>query len=439
MLNLKSKLLAVSTALLCAGAAFAQDSGPLIDLLVKKGIVNDQEAEELRADLVKDFAANTSAGKLNLGSAITEFKISGDIRMRYEYNSQAPEIAAGGYTVANETSRQRLRFRLNGDLALQKGWTAGFALETGQSSDSANQTFTNMADDYGIYLARAYVGWQPNSNWAFVLGKQKNIMYTTDLRWDADINPQGLSEIYKHFIGSKDTFEVRSMQHFMQDRTEANNTGPARRDAFLFENQAVYTHWFAPNNLSSVVIAAGYNAYNQSTVLATDGILNSAAFVGPLRAQDYATFAGEVNFANVNGAGTAFKVYWDSSYNLTAGTRAYRVYGLNSAKFSDGSTAWLAGIGYASGTGKVQGDYSARLDYRRVGITATDPNINDSDWGFSKDNEKGFELTLLYNVTDFSTLGLKYFDTSIIQKGMTFSLGNLDHSQELLLDLVVKF
>jgi len=225
----------------------------------------------------------------------------------------------------------------------------------------------------------------------------------------------------------------------MQDRTEANNSGPARRDAFMFENQVVYTHWFAPDNLSSLIIAGGYNAYNQSTVLAADGILNSAAFVGPLRAQDYFTFAGEVNWANVNGTGTAFKVYWDSSYNATAGTRAYQVYGLNEAQFSKGGSAWLAGVGYSYGTGKVQGDYSFKLDYREVGITATDPNINDSDWGFSKDNEKGFEFTAVYNINDFTTFGVKYFDTQIIQKGMTFSLGNLDHSQELLVDLVVKF
>ena len=439
MFTLKSKLLALATALLCTGAAFAQDSGPLIDLLVKKGIINDQEGENLRAELTKDFAANTSAGKLNLSSAIADFKLSGDMRMRYEYNNQSPELAAGGFALKNETSRQRFRFRFNADVTLQKGWTTGFALETGQASDSANQTFTNMGDDYGVFVTRAYIGWQPSLNWAFVLGKQKNIMYTTDLRWDADINPQGLSEVYKYFLGAKDTLEYRGMQHFMQDRTEANNFGPAHRDAFLFENQLVYTHWFAPDNLSSFIAAVGFNKYNQSTTLAADGIQNSASFVGSVRAQDYFTFAGEINWANVHGAGTAFKIYWDSSYNLTADTRAYRVYNLNPAQFSAGGTAWLAGIGYSYGTGKVQGDFSAKLDYREVGITATDPNINDSDWGFSKDNQKGYELSLVYNVTDFATIGAKYFDTKIIQPGMTFSLGNLNHSQELLLDLVVKF
>lgn len=437
MFHIKSKLFAIAAALLCAGTALAQDSGPLLDLLVKKGIINDQEAENLRADLTKDFTANTSAGKLNLSAPIVDFKLSGDMRMRYEYNNQAPEIAAGGFLLKNETSRQRFRFRLNGDVTLQKGWTTGFALESGQASDSANQSFTTYADDYGLFIARAYVGWQPNLNWAFVLGKQKNIMYTTDLRWDADINPQGASEIYKHFIGSKDTFEVRAMQHAMEDRAEANTAGPLHRDTWMFENQLVYTHWFAPDNLSNVIAAVGFNKYNQSTVTATP--LGSSPFVGLVIKQDYVTFAGEVNWANVHGAGTAFKLYWDSSVNLDADARAYKIYGLNPALFSSDGTAWLAGIGYSYGLGKVQGDYSIKLDYRSVGVTATDPNINDSDWGFSKTNQKGLELALVYNVTDFATFGIKYYDTKIIQKGMTFSLGNLDHSQELLVDLVIKF
>ena len=445
MLKLKSQWLALlGGALLAVSPVFAQDSGPLLDLLVKKGIVTDQEAENLRADLVKDFVNNSSAGKLNLSSSLTEFKLSGDIRMRYEYNAQIPETAAGAAAVVNETSRQRFRFRFNGDAILQKGWTAGFALETGQSSDSANQTFTGAADDYGIFLAKAYIGWQPNANWAFVLGKQKNIMYTTDLRWDADINPQGVSETYKAFIGPKDTFEIRAMQHAMHDNNE-QIAGPSGHDAWLFENQAVYTHWFAPENLSSVILAAGYSAYNQSVIPSTATIspsnspLNSAAFVGTVRAQELGSFAGEVNWANVNGAGTAFKVYWDSSYNFTAATRAYKVYGLNPAVFSKGASAWLTGIGYSYGTGKVQGDYSAKLDYREVGVAATDPNTNDSDWGFSKTNQKGFELKLAYNVNDFTSFNVSYFDTKIIQPNMTFSLGNLDRSHELLVDLVVKF
>ena len=43
----------------------AQDNGALLDLLVKKRILTDQEAEEIRGELTKDYST-TSAGKLKM-------------------------------------------------------------------------------------------------------------------------------------------------------------------------------------------------------------------------------------------------------------------------------------------------------------------------------------------------------------------------------------
>ena len=57
---------AVSVALLAAAAASqAQDAGALVDALVRKGILTDQEAEEIRAEMTRDFT-NTSAGIIRL-------------------------------------------------------------------------------------------------------------------------------------------------------------------------------------------------------------------------------------------------------------------------------------------------------------------------------------------------------------------------------------
>jgi hypothetical protein len=441
MFHLKSKLLASAAALLCAGTAFAQDSGPLLDLLVRKGIINDQEAENLRADLTKDFAANTAAGKLNLSSSIVDFKLSGDMRIRHQYETQAPSTATGP-VVTNERNRERFRFRFNGDVTLQKGWTTGFALETGQAADSGNQTFAGGNDDYGIFLARAYVAWQPNLNWVFTLGKQKQPIYATDLRWDADINPQGAAEVYKKFFGAKDTFEIRALQNIMDDRNEST-VNPFRRDAWLFEQQAVYTHWFGKDNLNSVIIAPGFSKYNQSFLGAGTGggqaLTNENPFNGSTRGLSLVTFAGEVNWANVNGAGTAVKLYWDSAYNLAAGTRVYRVYGLSSAVWDKDPLAWLVGVGYSFGTGKVQGDYSLKLDYRQIGLGSSDVNTNDSDFAFGKLSQEGFKLAASYNVTDFVNLNVTYFHTTAIQDNLTYTLANIDHSQLLQVDLVVKF
>lgn len=86
MTKLRYLMLAFALAL-ASNLAHAQDSGPLLDLLVKKKILTDQEAEDVRAELVKENA-NTSAGKLNLSSSVLQMKIDGDIRMRYQYDNQ---------------------------------------------------------------------------------------------------------------------------------------------------------------------------------------------------------------------------------------------------------------------------------------------------------------------------------------------------------------
>ncbi|MGZ5563632.1 MAG: hypothetical protein ACXWFY_00405, partial [Chthoniobacterales bacterium] len=100
--------------------ARAQDAGALLDLLVRKKLITDQEAEEVRGELTKDYSQQ-SAGKLKMSTPITEVEIYGDARVRYEYragqtNSSQP-VAAPGVGIAGagdwqERSRERYRLRL---------------------------------------------------------------------------------------------------------------------------------------------------------------------------------------------------------------------------------------------------------------------------------------------------------------------------------------
>src|ERR1700704_5219807 len=62
----------------------AQDAGALLDLLVRKKMITDQEAEEVRAELTKEVST-TPGGKWKLSTPITELELYGDIRVRYEY------------------------------------------------------------------------------------------------------------------------------------------------------------------------------------------------------------------------------------------------------------------------------------------------------------------------------------------------------------------
>ena len=111
--------------------ARAQDNGALLDLLVKKGLITDQEAEDVRADLIKEHAS-TPAGKLKLSTPITELELYGDARVRYEVrNGQtgAPDtLNPPGDTFQRDRARYRLRIGLRGTLV--DDWFFGMRLET---------------------------------------------------------------------------------------------------------------------------------------------------------------------------------------------------------------------------------------------------------------------------------------------------------------------
>ena len=79
--------------------ARAQDAGALLDLLVRKKVISDQEAEEVRAELAKEVAS-TSAGKWKLSTPINEIELYGDARLRYEYR--------GGRTASNDPQTQMI-------------------------------------------------------------------------------------------------------------------------------------------------------------------------------------------------------------------------------------------------------------------------------------------------------------------------------------------
>ena len=77
-------LVAAASFILGTVTVRAQDAGALLDLLVRKKLITDQEAEEVRSELTKQMA-ETSAGKWKLSTPITELELYGDARLRYEY------------------------------------------------------------------------------------------------------------------------------------------------------------------------------------------------------------------------------------------------------------------------------------------------------------------------------------------------------------------
>ncbi len=139
MFNLKSKLSAVLAALLCAGSVLAQDSGPLIDLLVKKGLINNQEGEELRADLAREASAAVTA-TISGGKSTAALSIAGRIQVQYAgLNTDISGNAADPVSTSHFFLR---RIYLGAKANLGNGWSSSINYDfAGSTFDEAKITW----------------------------------------------------------------------------------------------------------------------------------------------------------------------------------------------------------------------------------------------------------------------------------------------------------
>src|SRR5881394_3435462 len=198
---------------------FAQDAGALRDLLVRKKLITDQEAEEVRAELTKE-AATTSGGKWKLSSPITEIELYGDARLRYQYNGgqtgdnsplARPANGVAGKDDWQERERERYRLRLGLRGTLADDWFFGIRFETNASGRSTNVTFGDDTSPSsaggggpfakgsdGVFVGQAYAGYKGFKDTTLTVGRMPNPLVTTPMLWDPDINPEGLAEQWKH-------------------------------------------------------------------------------------------------------------------------------------------------------------------------------------------------------------------------------------------------
>lgn len=440
MFKLTAKWLALlaGASLAFTGAARAQDSGPLVDLLVKKGIVTDQEAEELRAELVKDFAANSSAGKLNLSASVSEFRISGDVRVRYEYR-QGENLT--GDNVDRGRFRYRVRPLLSGKLGSQ--WFYGVRIENGSGNRSSNVTMGDDAGPFaktndGLFIGQVYLGYTPTPDLTIIAGRMPNPFVSTAMVWDGDVNPEGVAEQWKHTVG-KATYFVTLGQFLYDSANPQNAIAPAvnRADQWLLGWQGGVTFKIDDKN-SFQVAPTLYNYINNQrtskTFFGNFGPSNATA-INNLTVVDV-----PFEFNTVLPTGAAGRFFGDVAYNLDGEDRARK---FGRSDLDSENWAWQAGFQY--GKAKLKGEWDAKVLYQQTGLVALDPNLVDSDIFDSRTNIEGVVAGFNYQLSDavvfnFIWANGKTKDKSAVSPGAgdigvtTFKSFNL-----VQLDIVAKF
>ena len=439
MTKLPSKWLALlSGVVFTAGAMVAQDNRPLIDLLLKKGIVTDQEAEQLQAELAKNTAANTSASKLDLFSGLTELRISGDLRIRYEYREgQSPS--------GDDVERSRFRYRLRPTITGQLGsdWFFGFRLENGSGNRSSNGTFSDSAGPWnktndGVYVGQVYLGYRASPDLTIFAGRMPNPFVSTSMVWDPDINPAGIAEQYKTTTGDM-TYFANFGQLLYDSANPQNSLAPtvSRQDQYLLGWQGGAT--FKLNETDSLQFAPTIYEY-------VNNKLTSKNFAGAFGPSNTAAinnlFVLDMPFEfdfTMPGAAPS-RIFSDIAYNMDGKKRADK---FGRPDLENQVYAWQ--LGYQYGKAKHKGEWDATVFYQSTDLFAVDPNLVDSDLFDSRVNMNGAVFTANYLITDAVTVTFTYANgeasnkTAVTAGSGDLSMPALNKFNLVQFDVVAKF
>ncbi len=211
--------------------------------------IRQQVRADLREDVVGDVLQEAKTQQWGIPDALPEwtrrFKLSGDMRLRYEHdhfastnfrngfsdvaslplrdrilnfqtiNEQGGVQKAGGDSLRNvneDRDRFRARLRLGLDAKITQGLDAGIRLTSGNIRNplSTNQTLGNTGQRYEFNIDRAFLRYNAldsdGYNWLTLQGGRfANPFVFTDLVWDRDLSFEGFASTLRYNMAGSDS------------------------------------------------------------------------------------------------------------------------------------------------------------------------------------------------------------------------------------------
>ena len=269
---MKFKAVIMGVVLAVAGNAYGQSGDAILDLLIKKGIITQSEANEVREQLDKDTAQTVELyNKTKVASWIDEMKWSGDLRLRGEYFDNKDQ------TTQIDRLRFRVRLRLGVEAKFWEWATIGVRIATGEKGGdttndegdpvSTNQTLNRTFSKKPFRVDLAYVTLQPPGwNWIKVTGGKMEIpiwqpKFNSPMVYDFDVTPEGVAEQFEFAFGDKQRHRVfANLGQF-----PVRELNPDSNDVYLFDSQAGIEAKFGEDPkkpVLKVTAASGYYFLN---------------------------------------------------------------------------------------------------------------------------------------------------------------------------------
>lgn len=370
----------------------------LIQKLVEKGILEKEEAREIKAEIVKDAKViQEDRIKQVTPEWVQNTKLKGDLRLRYQYERRKNDTEARG--------RGRIRYRLGLENKVNDQWKVGAGLasaEVGSTTDDArstNQTMTDVFRRGDVRLDYAYGEFQP-APWAKAIAGKFNksdyLWVPTDLLWDTDINPGGAAINLSHKF-SDELSTYANAGYWMIDE----NGKVDRPDPFMHYGQAGLK---SKVGVFDANVAGVYYGFNSVKGITLDGTSSTNTLTSGVLQYDYDSLGASAEVGINAPFGMELiprlSVFGDFIHNLDP---------------DDDENGWAAGIklGDAKVVGKNQ--WQARYQYSYLGKDAFPDAFPDSDRLGGITEVKGHEVVLEYGLSKNVTLALDYYQDDRIK------------------------
>ena len=492
-----SRRLIFAAAMAVAGAASgpaSADMETLLDKLHEKGLLSDEDYQQMRTDeradrraqalkdaqqVEKDEKAKAAPASLKVPEALKSMELYGDLRLRYENR-----IARAASDTATSEERQRWRYALRVGLRGDVGddFFYGVRLDTGtygrsawvtmgddnaqSAPNQAKSSQSNKSND-AIAVGLAFIGWKPTDWVQVIAGRQSNPLYTTSMVWDPDITPEGLSEKFSYKLGDNATlFAVAGQYLYTQigKRTgawnsvtlDAPNLGlGSSQSAILFAYEVGGAYKFSENTSTKAAVNFyKYRLTDDETVFNSNfqGIGGSVADLG-IRHLQVVDIPIDVRFPVASLSGMVFADYaWNTQGDARADASATpQIKGENKAyliglSLASSGVPQAANQGPALGNSAKKGTWEVRTYYQRTQQFALDPNMLDSDF-FERTNTVGYYLAGAYSPANGIITTLRYGKGKRLNDSMSTggfnddssNVGTVDKYSIVQADLTLRF
>lgn len=365
MRNLHSRLCGLALLIVCSGGpAFAQTADGEVE--IRKQIEALRAEHEHIAELQRQNEASLRALEARVGMVSAQqsgippvtappvrtpaagsapqeprLKLSGDLRVRAQ--SDRTEGAD------NQRTSAQLRGRWGATYAVTDGIVIGGRVVTGDPDDpnSTDMQLANWDDDLQISLDLAYTQFNLGDLKLFA-GKIPQPFTRTDLVWDGDVNPQGISAVYRQPLERGSAFRANALLFIVDEQALGGDSTMAGLQ--LGYDSATHDGW-------TYDLSAGYYAYTLGSVVGAD----AGDFRSNLRNPD-GTYVSDFDLVDVVGSAN-----WQRA-NSNWPLRIVADYVRNLGAAKDADTGY--GVDVSLGRASQAGDWRFTYGYSQTDVDA---------------------------------------------------------------------